>query len=89
MEILSVRDYRNNLASYFDRASDGERVIIRRKNALYALISIENNGLTLSPQQQKQIDELTQSLHRGMEQAKQMQSGKIPFKRAIDLIDEL
>ena len=32
MEALSVSDYRNNLAASFDRADEGERVLIRRKN---------------------------------------------------------
>lgn len=31
MEVLSVRDYRNNLSASFDRAAEGERVLIRRK----------------------------------------------------------
>ena len=34
MEALSVSDYRNNLAASFDRADEGERVLIRRKNSL-------------------------------------------------------
>ena len=49
MEALSVREYRNNLAESFDRASAGERVLIRRKNSLYALVSIGNEDVTLSP----------------------------------------
>ena len=40
MEALSVSDYRNNLAASFDRADEGERVLIRRKNSLYALVSV-------------------------------------------------
>ncbi|WP_438638953.1 hypothetical protein [Muribaculum intestinale] len=40
MEALNqVSDYRNNLAASFDRADEGERVLIRRKNSLYALVS--------------------------------------------------
>ncbi len=29
MDVLSVRDYRNNLAASFSRADQGERVLIR------------------------------------------------------------
>lgn len=57
MEALSVRDYRNNLAASFDRADHGERVLIRRKNHIYALVSVGPEDLTISPALQKRIDE--------------------------------
>ncbi|MDE6304835.1 MAG: hypothetical protein K2M01_08455 [Paramuribaculum sp.] len=57
MEALSVRDYRNNLASSFDRADKGEQVLIRRKNQIYALVSIGREDLTISPALQKRINE--------------------------------
>ena len=49
MEALSVSDYRNNLAASFDRADEGNEVLIRRKNSLYALVSVGREELTLSP----------------------------------------
>ncbi len=42
MEVLSVRDYRNNLAAAFDRANKGETVIIRRRGQLYAFTSLDS-----------------------------------------------
>lgn len=45
MEALSVSDYRKKLAASFDRADEGERVIIRRKNSLYALVSLGREEL--------------------------------------------
>lgn len=78
MEILSVRDYRNNLAASFDRAAEGERVLIRRKNALYALVSIGSEDLSLSPQQLRYVDEMAQSIKRSWQQVKQMEAGEIP-----------
>lgn len=89
MDILSVRDYRNNLAASFDRASKGERVLIRRKNALYALVNIAGEDLALSPQKQQHIDELAESIRRSWEQVKQIEAGKLPAKSAIDFINEL
>ena len=62
MEVLSVRDYRNNLSASFDRAAEGECVLIRRKNALYALVSVGSEDLSLSPQQQRQVDEMAESI---------------------------
>lgn len=40
METLSVSDYRNNLAASFNLADRGEKVLIRRKNEIYALVKI-------------------------------------------------
>lgn len=57
MEALSVRDYRNNLAASFTRADMGERVLIRRKNRIYALLSIGNEDLMLTPEMDKRIEE--------------------------------
>lgn len=89
MEVLSVRDYRNNLAASFDRADRGERVIIRRKNTLYALVSVGSEDLTLSPQQQLRVDEMTRSLRRSWEQVKQIEAGELTAKSALDFLDEL
>lgn len=57
MEALSVRDYRNNLAASFDRAEHGEKVLIRRRNNIYALVRVGREDLTISPALQKRIDE--------------------------------
>ena len=88
MEALSVSDYRNNLAASFDRADEGERVLIRRKNSL-RLVSVGREELTLSPKQQRQVNEFAESLRRSWEQVKQMESGAIPAKSAMDFINEL
>ena len=89
MEALSVREYRNNLAEPFDRASAGERVLIRRKNSLYALVSIGNEDVTLSPAQQRKVDAMTQSIKCSLKQVKQMEAGEIPTKSALAFLDEL
>lgn len=89
MEVLSVRDYRNNLAASFDRAAEGDRVLIRRKNSLYALVCVGNEDISLSPQQQRRVDEMAKSIHRSWEQVKKMEAGEVPAKSAMDFIDEL
>lgn len=65
MEALSVRDYRNNLAASFKRADNGERVLIRRKNRMYALISLGNEDIMLTPELQARIDEAEQACKAG------------------------
>ncbi len=89
MEILSVRDYRNNLAASFDRAADGERVLIRRKNTLYALVSVGSEDLALSQQQKRHLDEVTESIKRSWDEVKQIEAGVKPAKSAMKFIDEL
>lgn len=65
MEALSVRDYRNNLAASFARADQGERVLIRRKNQIYALISVGKEDLMITPELQKRIDKVRQDFKEG------------------------
>ena len=65
MEALSVRDYRNNLATYFEKADEGTPVLIRRKNKLYALTSIGKEDLMLTPELQKRIDEAREAYKSG------------------------
>ncbi|WP_300300749.1 hypothetical protein [uncultured Muribaculum sp.] len=89
MEALSVSDYRNNLAASFDRADEGERVLIRRKNSLYALISVGREELSLSPKQQRQVDELAASIRRSWEQVKMLEEGKLPRRTVQDMLNEL
>ena len=47
MEALSVREYRNNLAASFTKADNGEQVLIRRKNEMYALVKVGREDLML------------------------------------------
>ena len=65
MEALSVRDYRNNLAASFDRANKGETVIIRRRGQLFALTSLGNENVGISPKLQKRIDEAREAYMKG------------------------
>lgn len=89
MEALSVRDYRNNLAASFDKAAGGEQVLIRRKNRIYALVSLGKEELQLSPSQQRKVNSLKESIKRSWEEVKQMESGLKPVKSAMSFIDEL
>lgn len=65
MEALSVRDYRKNLAESFARADQGERVLIRRKNNLYALVSVGKEDLMLTPEMQHRIEEAEKECREG------------------------
>lgn len=89
MEALSVRDYRNNLADSFARADQGERVLIRRKNSLYALVNVGRDECPLSPSQQQRLDEFAESLRHSWEQVKMIEGGKLPRRTIQDMLDEI
>lgn len=89
MEALSVSDYRKNLAASFDRADEGERVMIRRKRSLYALVRIGREELSLSPRQQRHVDEMAESLRHSWEQVKMIEEGKLPRRTIQDMLNEL
>lgn len=65
MEALTVRDYRNNLAASFAKADRGERVLIRRKNKIYALVSVGEEDLMLSPELENRIEEARKAYRNG------------------------
>lgn len=63
--------------------------MIRRKNSLYALVSIGEEDVTLSPRQQQKVNEVADSIKRSWQQVKQMEAGEIPAKSALAFIDKL
>ena len=65
MEALSVREYRNNLAASFDKAGNGEHVLIRRKNEIFALVKVGKEDLMLTPEMQNRIDEVEKACKEG------------------------
>lgn len=66
MEALSVSEYRNNLAASFAKADNGEQVLIRRKNEIYALVKIGREDLMLTPEMQARIDEVENACKEGL-----------------------
>ena len=61
METLTVREFRSNLAEAFTKADNGEPVIIRRKREIYALVKIGKENVTLTPDMQERIAEVTKA----------------------------
>lgn len=66
MEALSVSEYRNNLAASFAKADNGEQVLIRRKNEIYALVKIGREDLMLTQEMQARIDEVENACKEGL-----------------------
>lgn len=65
MEALSVKGYRNNLAASFTRADNGEQVLIRRKNEIYALVKVGREDLMITPELQARINEVEKACKEG------------------------
>ncbi len=60
MTSLTMRDFRSNLATSFDRVDNGERVYIRRNSKLYTLVSVEDDDLTITPALAAKIEQARQ-----------------------------
>lgn len=65
MEALTVREYRNNLAASFAKADNGEQVLIRRKNEIYALVKVGREDLMITPELQARINEVEKECKEG------------------------
>ena len=65
MEALSVREYRNNLAASLTKADNGEQVLIRRKNEIYALVKVGREDLMITPELQVKIDKAREEIKSG------------------------
>lgn len=83
MNTLTVRDFRSKMAAVLDRTDAGEDVFIRRGKKIYAIISIKNEDLTVTPSLQMKIDKAR----------KEFEDGEaVTFKSAADAqrwMDEL
>ena len=58
MSILTVADFRNQLAKYFDLVLAGEKVFIRRKNKLFTIITVDDGevDVTMTPELEEKIE---------------------------------
>ena len=58
MKALTVADFRNQLAKYFDLVLAGEKVFIRRKNKLFTIIPVDDGDVdvTITPELEEKIE---------------------------------
>ena len=89
MEALSVSDYRKQPRCIVRPSRRGGTSPDTSQEPSLRLVSVGREELTLSPKQQRQVNEFAESLRRSWEQVKQMESGAIPAKSAMDFINEL
>ena len=81
MEALSVREYRNNLAASFTKADNGEQVLIRRKNEIYALVKVGREDLMITPELQARIDKAREEIKSGDRKSTRLNSSHCTLSR--------
>ena len=65
MTTLTVRDFRSQMATSFDRVDAGEKVVIRRRNRLYTIAPVENDDTEISPALAEKIEKARQEHREG------------------------
>ena len=65
METLTIRDFRNNMASSFNIVDAGGSVYIRRRNKTYAVVLVDDDDSAISPSLQSKIDQARQNYRDG------------------------
>ena len=65
MTQLTVRDFRSQMASSFDRVDAGEHVFIRRKNQLYTIVPVSEDDLAITPELAAKIEKARQEYREG------------------------
>ena len=65
METVTMRDFRSNLATSFNRVDGGERIYIRRNRKLYTLVSVDDDDLTITPALAAKIEQARQEHREG------------------------
>lgn len=65
MTQLTVRDFRSQMATSFDRVDAGERVFIRRKRQLYAIVPVHESDLAITTELAEKIEKARQEFRDG------------------------
>lgn len=65
MNSMTVSDFRGHMAKTFDRVDAGEQIIIRRNKKMYTVVPLQEEGLVITPELQKRIDEARKAFAEG------------------------
>lgn len=70
MNTITVSNFRKNMAAAFNKAAEGEEVMVRRGTQLFAIIPIQENDITINK------DNLVESLRKSLIEVKNAKEGK-------------
>lgn len=65
MTQLTVRDFRNQMATSFNRVDAGEQVFIRRRNQLYTIVPVQPKENVITPELMAEIEKARQEIREG------------------------
>lgn len=56
MNTMTVSGFRRNMAAAFNKAAEGENVMVRRGTQVFAIVPVSDDELTITPELQAKID---------------------------------
>lgn len=88
MEAMTMTQFRSDMAAAFNRVDAGQRVVLRRRNRLYALTPVDselNDGNVADATK----NEILSSINRGLNELKLAQEGILTPTSAQEFLKEL
>lgn len=79
MLVITSREFRENQASYFDRADQGEEILVqRKKNKAYRIVPVKEDDTVMSK------DEFLAKVEQSLQQAKEGQKFSMNEGESLD-----
>lgn len=65
MNTMTVSGFRKNMAAAFNKAAEGEDVMVRRGTQIFAIVPVKEKELTITPELKAKIDKAREEYKRG------------------------
>ena len=65
MNTMTVSGFRRNMAAAFNKAAEGENVMVRRGTKVFAIVPVSDDELTITPELQAKIDKARAEIKAG------------------------
>jgi antitoxin (DNA-binding transcriptional repressor) of toxin-antitoxin stability system len=65
MNTMTVSGFRRNMAAAFNKAAEGENVMVRRGTQVFAIVPVSDDELTITPELQAKIDKARAEIKSG------------------------
>lgn len=62
---MTVSGFRRNMAAAFNKAAEGENVMVRRGTQVFAIVPVSDDELTITPELQAKIDKARAEIKAG------------------------
>lgn len=88
MEAMTMSQFRTGMAAAFNRVDAGQRVVLRRRDRLYALMSIDADNECATGGEATKV-EILHSISQGLDELRQAQAGILTPTPAKEFLKEL